>query len=766
MKFLLFDQSAISEYVSISTLQSVEYAQGNRLIQHVRAELNSEIFENTVVEYTKEGIIFFGKKTENNTKVAEKKGYKVFCIDLTTCDLLSEQNPSVILTVLQKSFRTVLKIWNSQPFTSSERIRGTKSIVFPFVFPDRRRIVIERSNVLRIEKRGIDFPLLAYKYNAEDPPQGEEIADTRILKIAGETYVSKYPELQRKLKENLTPPQVDQDIHALKQINATISVERDDFIYWSYEQQYVNLTKTQKYVVDYPELASPLRIDGAAGTGKTMSLIMRAYKLLSIHKEDNKPFQIIFFAHSRSTSQRNEEMFKMYPDGNMFLQQESLQNIRFITLLEYCAEVARLSLTTLIDMDAGDAKSYQLMLIEKIIRKAQENCKIRTYRPLISSKLRSVFDTEKTSLNALYSILQHEFSVQIKGRTDGTIDTYYDIPSIPNGLPCVEKKDKELIFSLFCDYQEELQSLGSFDVDDVTMEALSHLNAPVWRRERSTKGYDYIFVDEMHLFNINEQSIFHYLTKNLSQKSVPICFALDYSQAIGDRGDVHSDYIEKAFGTTVSQKYYTVFRNAPQIADFCASIAASGTLMFQENFSNPYIETQSNFTQEEEQKSTKPILHMYNDDIAMLKSINEHIGKIMKELQCKPNDIAVISFEDFWVSKEGKQHLEDISGKKFILLDFSQKITTKDCVLASPYAINGLEFKAVILIGVDEGRVPQTMGTSDISQHFIKYSAYNLLYLASSRAKYRLIILGNKLKGRSSCLEHSVVSKHIEVIEH
>ena len=99
-------------------------------------------------------------------------------------------------------------------------------------------------------------------------------------------------------------------------------------------------------------------------------------------------------------------------------------------------------------------------------------------------------------------------------------------------------------------------------------------------------------------------------------------------------------------------------------------------------------------------------------------------------------------------------------------MDFSQKITTKDYVLASPYAINGLEFKAVILIGVDEGRVPQTMGTSDISQHFIKYSAYNLLYLASSRAKYRLIILGNKLKGRSSCLEHSVVSKHIEVIEH
>lgn len=766
MKFLVFDQNAISQYVSITTLQSIEYMQSNRLIQHVRGELESEVFVNTVVEYTKEGIIFFGKKSEDNSIIAEKREYKIFCIDLTTCDLLSEQNANVILTVLQKSFRTVLKIWNRQPFTSSERIHGTKSIVFPFIFPDRRRIVIERSNILRIEKRGINFPLLAYKYNAEDPPQREEVVDTRVLKLAGEIYVSKYPELQRKLKDSLDSSQAIQDAHAFEQVKATVSVERDDFIYWTYEQQYKNLTETQKFVVDYAELTSPLRVDGAAGTGKTMSLIMRAYKLLNMHKSENKPFHIIFFAHSRSTSQRNEEMFKLYPDGDIFLQQDSPQNIRFTTLLEYCAEFAKISLNALIDVDAGDAKSYQLMLIENVVNKAKENCKIRTYRPLISSDLKLVFDSEKTASNVLYSMLQHEFSVQIKGRTDGTIDTYYEISSIPNGLPCVGKKDKEFIFSLFCDYQEELQTVGSFDVDDVTMEALSHLNAPVWRRQRSAQGYDYIFADEMHLFNINEQSIFHYLTKNLSQKNVPICFALDYSQAIGDRGDVKADYIEKAFGTTVSQKYCTVFRNAPQIAEFCASIAASGTLMFQENFSNPYIETQSSFTQEEEQKSVKPILHMYSDDKSMIESINEHIEKIMRELQCKPNDIAVISFENSLVSKEGEEQLEKIFEKQFVLLDSTQRISTKDYVLASPYAINGLEFKGVVLVGVDEGRVPQTMGTGDISKHFIKYSAYNLLYLASSRAKYRLIILGNKLKGRSSCLEYSISSERVDVIEH
>ena len=90
-------------------------------------------------------------------------------------------------------------------------------------------------------------------------------------------------------------------------------------------------------------------------------------------------------------------------------------------------------------------------------------------------------------------------------------------------------------------------------------------------------------------------------------------------------------------------------------------------------------------------------------------------------------------------------------------------IPSDSYIIASPYDINGMEFDAVILLGVDEGRVPQTAGTSDISQHFIKYSAYNLLYLTSSRAKYRLILLGNRLKGRSSCLDHSITSKYLIV---
>lgn len=768
--FLLFDIKAISTLVSTTFFQSIEYAQGGRLIQHICGELQSEILGNIAIEYSDHGIIFSGKKTDIEHESGDSMNceFKIFCVDLTHCNILSEQDrPSDLLTVMQKSFRTVLKVWNHQPFTFSERVHGSKSIIFPFVMSDHRRIVIERSNnIPRFSSRGIKQPLLAYKYNAEEPPQEEEAVDTHVLRVAGELYVSMYYQLQKNFE---VIPQNNNETSCdvpLRQITATTLVGRGGFIYYDFNTQLSNLTESQKFVVQYPNVDSPLRVDGAAGTGKTVSLIMRAYNLLTEYKRKDSAFSIIFFAHSASTNLRNKEIFERYPDSNLFLNGMTSQTIRFTTLLDFSSEFAGITTDSMVERDAGDAKTYQLMLIESVIEKAENSNRIRTYKPLLSSALQDVFNPLSTPKHVLYSMLQHEFSIQIKGRTDCTIDTFYEIPSIKNGLPCQTKKDKEFIFSLFSAYQDELKSIGSFDVDDVIMETLARLNAPVWRRERISQGYDYIIVDEMHLFNVNEQSVFHFLTKNLSQKDIPICFALDYSQAIGDRGDVGTDYIATALGGKIEKKKYrTVFRNSPQIANFCASIAASGALMFQSSFSNPYDLTQSNFTENEEEKSFAPILYMYKNDDDMLKSLNVHIGDTIKALQCKPSDIAVITFDSKLLTDEGIKKISQITKKRFVLLNSNHASDIKDYILASPYDINGLEFQAVILLGVDEGRVPQTTGTSDISKHFIKYSAYNFLYLASSRAKYELKILGNKLNGVSSCLEHSLRSGQLKEIE-
>lgn len=765
-RFLLFDFNAIFTYVNKRTLQSIEYAQGRRLVGHIRGQLASEIFEETAVEYCDSGVIFCGKPPQD-TSEKEDSREKIFCFDLTECGNLLNESDTSLLFVFQKAFRTALKIWNRHPFSFSERVHESKSILFPFAYPDPRRLVIERSKrTLQLEKRSIDYPLLAYKYNCEEPSQDDEPVSVSMLKTAGKLFNTKRYELRDRLRE--TTVLLQDKGGALHAVSAGQEVGREDFIYWSFENQYQNLTEVQKEVVDDDMLGSPLRIDGAAGTGKTMSMVMRAYRLLEEHQKRGLPFHTIFFSHSQSTFQHTRSAFQNYPNSAQYLDQESLQHIEFVTLSDYCADFASIPFASLLERDAGDAKTFQLMLVENVLNKPEIVSKVRTFRPLISPKLRDTFDEKKTSPSALYTMLQHEFSVQIKGRTDSTIDTYYRIPPIPNGLPCSTKKDKELIFSMFLAYQNELKAEGSFDVDDVVMEALARLNAPIWRRERATSGYDYIFVDEMHLFNINEQSVFHFLTKNLHQREIPICFALDYSQAVGDRGNVSADYIECGFGKATKKKYHTVFRNSPQITDFCTSIATSGVLMFYEQFSDPYQDTHSDFLLEDEAKSQVPALYEYDSDEEMLASLDQHLQNIVRDLRCNPRDIAVIAFDSKFYSKQGAKEVCHQTGRSFTSLgagrrDGNGKLPAGSYILTSPYDINGMEFQAAVLLGVDEGRVPQTMGTSDISQHFIKYSAYNLLYLSASRAKYRLIILGNRLKGRSSCLEHSIEAGYLVI---
>lgn len=761
MKYLLFDQSAISTYIADTQLQSVEYSEGRRFVQHICGELQTEQFHNTVVDYCSNGIQFVGlNKAQDNTQ----RGARIFCIDLEQCNIMTEKdNPARLLTLIQKTLRLALKIWGRHPFSLSERYYETKSILFPFPQPDHSRIVIERSNtVLRLTNRGIDHPLLAYKYNAEEPSQVKDVVDTSILREAGEVYAATYRLL---ISKHIGIQTQDNTAHtqALELVESTSLEERSDFIYWGIDRQYQMLTDSQRAIVDYASLDTPLRIEGAAGTGKTISMIMRAYKLLKQKECEGKPFKIAFFAHSESTSVRNKELFSYYDDYARFLDPNSAQSIRFETLMSFCSRFARIADSMLLEADALESKNYQLMLIHESVQKAISSKRLKTYFPIISQGVQDLFCEEKTHKQVLYNMLQHEFSVQIKGRTDCTIESYYDIKSIENGIPCVTKADKEFVFSIFLDYQKSLQDFGTFDVDDVTMEALSRLNAPIWRRERVNEGFDYIFADEVHLFNINEQSVFHFLTRNPTVKEIPICFALDYAQAIGDQGDVSADYIsEKAFGTPESKNLQTVFRSSPQIAELCASIAASGTLMFGAAFSNPYNNPQYCFTSSDEEKSERPKLHMYDNDDRLIENLGQVVGKFVKTLQCRLSDIAIISFDEKWLSQEGIATLEKQTGRQFVVLDRGDERDCAKLTLASPFSINGLEFQGVILIGVDEGRVPQTSGTSDISKHFIMYSAYNMLYLAISRARFMVTIMGSNMNGISSCLDHSLNAGYIE----
>ena len=750
MKYILFEQSAIDILIGMSEFQSIEFPMGKALIDYIVSD--DADFNNSLVfaEKNDTGIIFSGKSATNN----------IIVFDLVQSALLEQvTDEASLLLIIQKTLRTAIKIWNRYPFSSSERVNRTKSIVFPFVFSDKRRVVIERSTKCdRLIKRGIDHALLVYNYTDKDPHKDEEPSN-EVLRIAGETYLKIRSNIINSFSSTLIESSSSEK--PLLYANTEQLLSSGDFMYLDYSKRIEKLTTTQRNVVENTNIVSPIRIEGPAGTGKTASMILRAFYILEMMRSKNEPYRIIFLSHSESTNIENKNAFSYISKSEKYLDGTHSQHICFTTLLNYCIDMIKITDSQVIDRDALDAKKMQRVFIEEALDKVLLE-KHKTYRALLSDNLNSLLDEHKTPKGVLLSMLQHEFSVQIKGRTDGTIEEYYKIDSIKNALVLSSKKDKEFIFEIFKEYQNMLSNAAVYDLDDITVAALSMLNAPIWRRERKDQGYDYIFVDEMHLFNINEQYCFHYFTKSPEQKEIPICFALDYSQAIGDRGNIEQDLIEKQFAHAEENNYNTVFRSSQQITDFCAAISAAGALMFQSDYRNPYTTAVSGFTEREEKMCKPPELYSYDNDVEMINSLKGHIANCQNDFKCKSSDIAIISFEDSLFDNDKLSELEKNMNKKIRLIKSRYDSSTaierneNDILLFDPNSVNGLEFKCVILVGVDEGRVPQSIGVSDISENYLKFAAFNQLYLVASRAKYRLILTENKLHGHSSCLKYAL----------
>ena len=98
---------------------------------------------------------------------------------------------------------------------------------------------------------------------------------------------------------------------------------------------------------------------------------MRAYKILMEKKSANCPYRLIFFTHSEETCKHSRQIFESYECGSLFLSKQAPQSIVFISLFSFCTKFARIPETALLEMDAGDSKTYQLMVIDSVLEKSR-----------------------------------------------------------------------------------------------------------------------------------------------------------------------------------------------------------------------------------------------------------------------------------------------------------------------------------------------------------------------------------------------------------
>lgn len=757
MTYIAIRKDALEEIIADRVLQSVDFPQGDTFIKSVQSLQETEISGRLSMKVTKTGLLLFGREPEDGRFVV---------FDVTQAGGLGASDSSAnALLYLQKTARFAIRYWQGGVLKRSEVINSdlNRGIVFPFPISQQTkiRIVIDLApDADRMVKRGrAGRFLLAFKI-AEDGANASEGPSLA-------TFRRFLDDLDSLGNESLVANSGDKAPFNISGLRTTSLSDLKTQVdpHQAYETWMHLLTNDQKEFVTTP-LESPRRVDGPAGSGKTVALALAA--IHAVKQNRDPEYRAIFFTHSEASRRSIETILRTMGGDDHIAYQANMRGLRVTTLQGFCAEILRqdLSATEFVDPDAYDAKQLQTMYVEEALRRIKDE--IPAYERFMSRELRDYILNEDEEVKV--ALLQHEISIVIKGRSRESLDIYKRIPPISSGLPIRNEEDKGFIWRVYELYRDQLVDGGQFDTDDVVLTALSQLSTPIWRRRRERDGFDALFVDETHLFNMNELSVFHHLTK--SATSFPIAFAVDRSQAIGDRGwsddiDVETLVPNKDSVQTSKVDLRSIFRSSPDIVNLAFTITSSGANLFT-NFDDPLALAHSNMTFEDEKKAREPTYSEFINDAEMVENAFIIADEMREQIGTSRGEVAIIAFTEELFREIEK--LASHTGKPIEVIKqrgddetAGRAKTTGRFVISMADYVGGLEFDGVVLVGVDQGRVPPVIHSHLAeSRAYMTFASHNKLYVAISRARYRVAILGTKERGHSPILEPAFASNALK----
>lgn len=758
MTFLAIRRDAAEDIIAERVLQSADFPEGNRLALHLRSGSIDDVGPRISTSKTKHGVIAYGKN-------AAEQHYVVF--DLDQSHIFSGVTNDQAILYLQRILRFAVKFWDKGVLTPAEKVlSATTAAVFPYPFSQKTgvRIALDLNPDLeRLSKRGKSGRyLLVYKIGTDEGDGPQETASVATFRKFLEDLDGLGTSLQASQGELAPAWETNFSSTSLGTLTSKVDIHQ------GYETWLRLVTEDQKKFIRAP-LLHPVRIDGPAGTGKTASLSLAAIHSMRQAAEEGRDYQAVFFTHSEASRRSISTVLEAMGGAEFMLEQASIRRLRVETLQGYCSGLLRqeISETEFVDSDAYDAKQLQLMYVDEALRQVRDE--FASYAKFMSADFKAYMEGEQDEFKI--PLIQHEISVVIKGRAKENLDTYKSIPPIPSALPVSSEGDKAFIWRVYERYRQQLVAGGQFDTDDVVLSALSHLSTPIWRRRRARDGFDAIFVDETHLFNMNELSIFHHLTR--SEQSFPIAFAVDRSQAIGDRGwaddiDVASlmpSPDERSSSTTINVK--GIFRCSPDIVNLAFSITSSGASLFT-NFQDPMALAHSNMTFEEEKKARRPYYVDFSTDQDMIDSVLSVAEDMRASMSTTKGDLAIVVFDESLFHDLERRSLEENRPVEILKHRGDPEVVRRAksagrFVLSLPDYVGGLEFDGVVLVGVDDGRVPPSPNSQHSqSKAYLTFAAHNKLYVAVTRARYQVAILGIEARGPSTILKSALDAGALE----
>lgn len=516
-----------------------------------------------------------------------------------------------------------------------------------------------------------------------------------------------------------------------------------------YEQR---LNREQRVFVDRPH-DRPVRLRGAAGTGKTQSMVVKCLHDLYANADNDKTFAFLTHSSALAHTVVRGMLHALDPTERWTsLKTPSGQPRLWIgTIYELAQDKLgydKKGLTPL-SLDGCDGREYQRILIAEAIDQVLKNPRI------VLDLFPACQDFQERLKNhgedaLLIDELMNEFAcvldLEAIKKDTHEANRYARGAREPWQMLLPSEAHRRVVLEIHDIYRSLLRAAKMLSMDQMIADFDRYLGTHEWGALRDRDGFDLVFVDEYHYFTRAEAMLLHNLFKTRAQVSGrwPLLMAYDIKQSTNDVAI--SGGIEKfrnpGVGESVLTELNQVYRSTPQITAFLRDLDASFPAMDLEGEYATYVaESQQN-------NGEAPTLSVYSTDINLIDSVFEQATRIAREIDGGGSQVAVLCLNETLFDKIR------VAGRvsdKFVSItsrdDFKELRYAKNkCVFSMPEFVAGLQFHTVYLIHVDSADYDENQGQGSRRRYVSR------IYLGASRAARKVLLLSSKERGGPSQL--------------
>ena len=498
----------------------------------------------------------------------------------------------------------------------------------------------------------------------------------------------------------------------------------------------------------------PIRLRGAAGTGKTQAMVVKCLRDLYGDHDGGGDKRFAFLTHSSALA--HEVVAGMLYALDPTERWKTLQTrdgqikLRIGTLYELAQEQLGYLNKGLkpLSTDGREGRELQRMLIEEAIRTALRDPRLATGLLAVPGTLTGRMRDEARR-PVLVEELMNEFACVLDAENirRGTPDAerYVNASRETWQMSLASPEERQVVVELHDLYRSELKASKLLSMDQMVADFDRYLSTHQWSQLRERDGFDVVFVDEYHYFTRVEAMTLHHLFKSQAERDGrwPLIMAYDLKQSTNDAafGGGLERFRNPGVGESVPVDLSQVFRSTPQIASFLEVLDGSFPAMDLEG----EFRTHSGFSNKDD--GPKPVLRVYQTDTSLIDDVFREAGQRAREVKGGGSQVAVLCLNE---------QLFDVYRKASRIKDKHVAITTREdlrelryartrCVFSMPEYVAGLQFDTVFLIHAD---------AVDLADEYVSQSAkrryVSRLYLGASRAARVLKVLSSQGRGGES----------------